>query len=107
MNEIGDSVLLGFFTAHALEWLKRQHWFPFVRQGLAGLNRTTAWVVAALVAIGINAGFSVDAAGWHFFVNGPQTSVLQLIGDVLRQYTSQKFFYETTVRRPVDSVVGG
>ena len=96
-TEVGGSLLVGFYTAHFLQWLKMRDWFPLMKEGFPKLNRAVGWAVAFLVAIGLHWTFNVDSSGWHMGLSGPQKTLSDFVLDVLRQYAVQKAAYATTV----------
>lgn len=98
-TELSVSLTTGFFTAHVLEWLKTQRWFPFMQFDFSALNRTFAWIVAIAMTVGIHTTFFTDATGWHLTFSGTHTSVFDFLVDICRQYAGQKISYETTVRK--------
>ena len=96
-TEVGGSLLVGFYTVHFLQWLKHKDWFPLMREGFPAMNRAVGWGVALLTAIGLHWTFNVDGTGWHAGLSGPQTSIIDFVIDVLRQYAVQKSAYAVTI----------
>src|SRR5215471_13756175 len=97
-NEIGAAAIIGFYTPHVLQWLKRQPWFPLMKQGEAALNRATAWAVAVLTSLGIHWTVQTAADGsGSLMLMWPHLTVLGVTADILRQYAIQKWSYATTV----------
>jgi hypothetical protein len=104
MELFSSQLVIGYLSAHGLEWLKGNKWFPFMQANAQRLNAVTSAIIALLISIGIQHTFdaSVTADGNHvlsFTLVIP--SAAQLLHNLFgwaRQFVFQRVSYHLFVK---------
>lgn len=81
-----------------IEWMKKAHWLPWIRQETDTLNR----VLSALIATSTAAGFSFAHSGSPFdggSITISYPGIVQFIAFAVTQYGGQTYWYQKMMKK--------
>jgi hypothetical protein len=98
-THVPEQVMWALAMSYALEWLKKQTWFPLLNPNTtSNMQALAGFIVAACTAAGIHVavtGSVLDGAGLSFSITG---LTMDAIKDVGFQWISQQAWYDGLVK---------
>lgn len=99
---LGSTITASAFSVFALQWLKKQKWFPVLKEdGTRVLNRIAAFVTSFCAAAGITYAFAPSLNGGHTLtINIPSlASVGVFLWAWAKQFCIQEWVYQSSANR--------
>lgn len=96
-NEVVSQVVISGLIGYSLEFLKQTRWFPWLTYETRRANRTVAWIVALLAAIGIH--FQFDAQAGQLVITGlTLAGITHGAWEYAKQLVIQEMVYRASVK---------
>ena len=108
-DNLQAELVFSYICTFALQWLKRQSWFPWVTAEEKNWNRLAAGLLAFIGSAGIVlTAQNLGAGHWVIDIAGlTWVNVYHVLGHGIRLYGEQKLWFKTVVQTPALAAANG